>query len=142
MPNHAFSFYATAVLALLLVCAPPAVAQDEPAADPPPSAEEHPQSLFFAAAWCSATGSGDDGGAPGCDAGAGVALARYRRFRWVVVAGSTTIGTGIAWVPAGQRPGGPVFAVAAGLVTRYDSTGIATDLYPAIGATVGLGRPQ
>jgi hypothetical protein len=129
--------------AVFLACALPAMAEEpaEQLAEQQQEQEaERPQSLFVAAAWCTAGGPGNED-APGCDAGMGVSLARFKRLRWVVVVGSTTLGTGIAWVP-NQPKGGLVFAVAFGVVTRYDSTGIATDIYPAIGATVGLGRPR
>lgn len=158
------------VLVLLgLLVAAVAAAQEAPAPAPDPepreSAEEHP-SPFVAAGWCIVTSDNgkdaptsppsdpDDPEAPpaaednadadeepGCDAGVGLALARHGRLAWVIVVGSNTVGTGIGWVPY-QPKSGRVIAIAVGVVARYDLRGIHTELYPAIGATLSLGRHE
>lgn len=139
-------------LALLLVLSAGAVgAQEEPAEIPPDStpefAEEHePPSPLAGAGWCvvrgkkkSDTSKTEEPDKPGCDVGAGLSLLRYKRAAWVAVLGTETLGTGVAWL-AHQPKRGPAIAVAIGVVVRYDSSGIETRLYPALGATLSFGR--
>ena len=103
-----------------------------PAPDPP-EGEETPTAPVPAAA-------PEDEGPPGCDGGPGLALARFfkGRLAWVAVLGTKTVGTGLAVVP--HRPKrGPVFAVAAGVVVRYDlATGIEDELHLALGVTASF----
>lgn len=79
----------------------------------------------------------------GCDIGVALSLYRLRRLAWVVVLGSKSLGTGLAWVVS--RPdvhtSGPVIAIAIGIVARYDSGGVYVgEVYPALGATLSFGR--
>lgn len=116
--------------ALLLLAALPVSAQ-EPAPEP---------SILSGAAWCVVHTREPAESEPGCDIGAGIALQRWRRLSWVAVVGAETLGTGLAWI-AHRPERGPVVAVAAGVVVRYDSTGIsAGEVYPALGATLSFGR--
>lgn len=99
----------------------------------PPEGEEAPPAPAPAA-------EPEDEGPPGCDGGPGLALARFfhGRLAWVAVLGTKTVGTGLAVVP--HRPKrGPVFAVAAGVVARYDlATGIEDELHLALGVTASF----
>lgn len=104
-----------------------------PPAPAPPEGEETPTAPVPAPA-------PEDEGPPGCDAGGGLALARFfsGRLAWVAVLGTKTVGTGLAVVP--HRPKrGPVFAVAAGVVVRYDlATGIEDEPHLALGVTASF----
>lgn len=138
------------LLLLLFGAGGPVVSQELPFEDP---AAEESSSPLVGAAWCVVRSSGadpdkaratGDPGDPGCDAGVGLALARWRRLSWVAVLGTGTTGTGIAWVAHRPADGsGPVFAVAAGAVVRYDSSGIdGGKIYLALGATVSFARHE
>lgn len=140
-------------IAVLLVLSASAVgAQEEPAEIPPDStpelAEESDESPspLAGAGWCVVRGKEksdasktEEPDRPGCDVGAGLSLLRYKRAAWVAVLGTETLGTGVAWL-AHQPKRGPAIAVAIGVVVRYDSSGIETKLYPALGATLSFGR--
>lgn len=141
------------VLALALLAAP-ALAQEPPK-------EEEPSPLVMSV-WCVAALDEDDPGAPpapepldgegappapapdegppGCDGGPGLALARFfnGRLAWVAVLGTKTLGTGLAVVPHRPRRG-PILAVAAGVVVRYDlATGIEDEPHLALGVTASF----
>lgn len=131
---------------------------EEPDEAEEPAKEEAPahRSPLIASVWCVISDSEqkpaeepDDpedpeteetSSAPGCDAGLGIALYRWRRLALVAVAGSETVGAGLAWI-AYQAKTGPVIAIALGIVARYDSRGIQRDVHPALGATLSFGRP-
>jgi hypothetical protein len=118
------------LIAFLLVATP--LAAQEP---------DRPSPLS-AGAWCIVRTTDTDSDQPGCDIGAGLALERWRKLSWVAVLGAETLGTGLAWVPS-RDGGGPVIAVAIGLVVRYDTTGIdGSQAYPAIGCTLSFMRSQ
>lgn len=128
------------LLLLLVVALPRAALAEEATPDARPAAAPH-ESPFAAAGWCAVIKAGEAEG-PGCDFGVGVSLARYGRLRWVAVVGAETFGSGVAWVPF-QRRGGPVIAVAAGVVMSYDATaGIDREVHLALGATLGWGGPR
>lgn len=85
------------------------------------------------AMWCAE----DTPGSPGCDVGVGTALAAHDRVSWVATIGVETIGTGVAWTanPSGR----PIVAVGVGAVARWSESGVESEVYPAIGATVSFG---
>lgn len=146
---------AVALAILLALCAPAVQAQDEAPEGTPEAAEEEStghRSPLIAAGWCvvsdgeekavaddNAETEEEEPAEPGCDAGLGIALYRWRRLAWVAVAGSETLGTGVAWISY-QPKSGPVIAVALGLVARYGSRGIEPKVHLAIGATLSFGR--
>jgi hypothetical protein len=111
---------------------------DEEAIEEP--ADEDPGSPLVAAGWCVARNGEAEEGAPGCDAGLGVALYRWRRLSLVAVIGAETVGSGVAWVAYRPEGGGPIVAIALGAVARYDTAGVDVgELYPALGATFSFG---
>lgn len=91
-------------------------------------------------------GEGEDtsetpGSFTGCDIGVGLSLARFHRLSWVVVLGSKSLGTGLAWVVSKPNVPGPVVAIALGIAAQYDSGGVYVgEVYPAVGATLSFGR--
>lgn len=94
-------------------------------------------SLVVAAAWCVVRV--DDTPNPGCDVGVGVSLIRHKRLSWVVAIGSSTVGTGVAWIIGRSELG--VLAVSVGVIAEYDDQGVnGQQLYPAIGATLSFAK--
>jgi len=84
-----------------------------------------------------------DSSRPGCDVGIGVSLFSWKRLSWVAVLGSKTVGVGVAWRAYSPTPQFPhVIAVALGLVSSHDSSGIDRHPYPALGATLSFGGKQ
>lgn len=138
------------LLALTLATAPAPQAEDPPPALEEPAAPlpDAPRvGILAAAGWCvlktdSREDRADDlADLPGCDLGMGVAIVRHRRLSWVAVIGTQTLGTGVAW-RVGGGDGIPVVAVAVGAVVRWDETGVdATEVLPAVGATLTFARP-
>lgn len=95
------------------------------------------ESPLVPAVWCAAKSSAG----PGCDVGAAVALAHRGRWALVGVVGSKTAGAGVAFTA--YEPTAEFahrIAVAAGVVARYDSKGISTRAYPALGVTLSWGK--
>lgn len=78
----------------------------------------------------------------GCDIGVGFSLYRYKRIAGVAVLGSESLGVGIAWIlnpyARSDIDNRPVIAIAAGIVTAYDTRGISRDVQFALGATLSL----
>lgn len=104
----------------------------------PPAEPSHPR--LAPALWCPVHRGSPADDAPSCDAGLAVALHTWRRFSAVAVVGADTVGAGLAWV-AYRGDSGPVVAVAAGVVARYDSRGVdGGELFPAVGITANLWR--
>lgn len=143
---------AALLLALTLATAPAPQAEE-----PPPALEEpaaplpaaHRVGILAAAGWCVLkTDSREDRAddlrdLPGCDLGMGVKLLGlgHPRLSWVGVIGTQTVGTGVALRVLGGD-GTPVVAVAVGVVVHYDETGVdATEVLPAVGATLTFARP-
>lgn len=137
-------------------------AQDEPVEEPKIEANQQ-QIGVFAAVWCKVVSqkeqkNGDseaensDSETPeepqnetesnnfrGCDAGFAASLAHYKRFHWVAVIGTSSIGTGFAWSVAKLGVNNRPMAVAIGVMANYDSKGIYSDsLALTLGATVSL----
>lgn len=140
---------------VLFLLAVPCMAEESPFAeglslhlDPPETAfqeeesktsdpEPFIQSRIYAGFWCPAYNGDED--SPGCDIGAAVSLQRWERLSWVAVAGTETIGTGLAWVAHRSEVRGQTVAVAVGVIAPYDDTGIRLDDWrPAVGATVSF----
>lgn len=115
-------------------------------AEKPPAA---PTSPLVASGWCivkssstkkdPAASATKDTAGPGCDVGVGAALVSRGRFSLVAAIGTKTIGTGIAWTAYKPTPQFPrAIAVAIGIASSWDSTGIGHKIYPVIGATVSF----
>ena len=122
---------------LALALAAPALAQEAPPEPEPQSTRPR----LAAAMWCPVT-DGPDEDRPPCDAGLGLALHCWGRLCPVAVLGRESLGAGLAWV-AWRPETGPSVAVALGAVVRYDELGIdGSEVYPALGATVGFGRGE
>lgn len=117
-------------------------------------------SQIAAAGWCIVTDSSskdpieqpDDSFHPqedeqstslGCDIGIGFSLYTYHnRLAVVAVVGSESIGSGIAWIINPHAKSAtdhrPVMAIAIGIVTPYDGSGIGRDVQLALGMTLSL----
>lgn len=81
----------------------------------------------------------------GCDIGIGFSLYTHNRLAIVAVVGSESIGSGLAWIinphAKSESDHRPVMAIAIGIVTPYDSSGIGRDVQLALGMTLSL-RPR